>query len=111
MTNLTREYPVVVIDANLIGCKTPNGIEAEKCVELLATIFSSNVAGVPVHADHPSKVMTKKEKASEEKAKKRNTVMLHEKRAMLSSLLQHSTADDIESRGDLSKDIHSMKKY
>ena len=38
MTNPTSACPVVVIDANLIGCKTPNGMEEAKCTELLATI-------------------------------------------------------------------------
>ena len=44
MTNPTRAHPVAVIDANLIGYKTPNRIEVAKHVELLATIFSSNGA-------------------------------------------------------------------
>ena len=39
MTNPTRAHPVAVIDANLIGYKSPNGMEAEKYVELLPTIF------------------------------------------------------------------------
>ena len=42
LTNPTRAHPVVVIDANLLGYKTPNGIEAAKHVEILATVFSSN---------------------------------------------------------------------
>ena len=55
MTNSIRACPIVVIDVNLIGYKTPNGMDAEKCVELLATILSSNGAVVLVYADHFSK--------------------------------------------------------
>ena len=35
LTNPTRTHPSVVIDANSIGHKTPNGMETAKHVELL----------------------------------------------------------------------------
>ena len=53
ITNPIREHLVVLIYANLIGYKTPNGMEAAKHVELIATVFSINGIGVLVHADHP----------------------------------------------------------
>ena len=38
-TNSTRAYPLVVIDANLIGYKALAGIDATKYTEIIASIF------------------------------------------------------------------------
>ena len=47
-TNIIRAHPMVSIDINLIGYKTPKGMDAENCAELIATIFSSNSVEVLV---------------------------------------------------------------
>ena len=110
LNNPTRTHPVVAIDANVLGCKTPSGMEAAKCVELLAAVFSSNSAGVLARADHPSKRhYTKREIIRRKCEKERNDAAMREKRAALPSLLQHSSAGSAKAAAGASKKLVPWK--
>ena len=72
-------HPTIVIDANLIGYKTPKGMDAAKHVDFIACSFSSCGVGVLVHADHPTKRHHAKRESIRRKCEKeRMTVKLHE---------------------------------
>ena len=108
--HVNQTHPMIVIDANLIGYKTPKGIDAAKCVEFIACSFSSCGVRVLVHADHPTKLHHAKRESIRRKCEKeKTTVKLHEKRNKLSSLLQNSETSHMESCDALSKDIRSLE--
>lgn len=108
--HVNRAHPMIVIDANLIGYKTPKGMDAAKHVDFIACSFSSCGAGVLVHADHPAKRRhTKRESIRRKCEKERMTVKLHEKRQKLSSLLQDSKTSHVESCDALSKEIRLLE--
>ena len=73
--HVNRTHHMIVIDANLISYKTPEGMDAAKCVEFIACSFSSCGMGVLVHAYHPTQQChTKRESVRRKCEKERTTV-------------------------------------
>ena len=91
--NMTRAYPMVVIDANLIGYREPTCMDPARCVDSIASSFSNNSVRVLVYADDPTKRHNTMRDSIRRKCENdRITVKLIEKREKLSSLEHENKA-------------------